>query len=327
MRVTKPGIVDGLPAATYHDTICTPAPALSAGMAIAMMNKCPALAWYRSPLNPNYEPEQRGDFDIGTAAHLLFLEPGRFNARIKVIEARTKDGKPSRGYTSQDARDQRDAAYAADLTPLLPEQIAAVLAMRLAMRNQLGALPFATAPDFAERGFAGGHAEQSYFWLAGKVWCKARPDYRLPGVLIDYKTTASANPAEIVRVASANAWHQRAAWYIDGHKALTGETARYWFVAQERTPPHLVEVFTLGHDFIEAGRALNGAAIALFADCLAAGRWPRYRNDTAPGRDAAHLIEMPTWMAQRFDEREARGEFDAGIRAAMEFQRPLEVNR
>lgn len=316
-RIATPGIYD-IPATTYHDTICTPAPALSAGMAGKIMDACPARAWFDSPLNPNFEPTQKPEFDIGRAAHLLFLEPDQFDAGVVLIDAAD--------YRTNAAKEARAAAYLDNLVPLLPHQAAMIHDMRRALRNELADLPFETACQFTDQGLRGGKAEQSYFWRDERhgIWCKARPDYVLPGILIDYKTSATANPDEIQRPAANLGWHRRAAWYIDGHKALTGEKARYWYIVQEKEPPHFAEVFTLETEFIDIGRIENAKAAEIWADCLQTGHWPRYRNTSAPSGQGAHLISMPPWLGSRFDAREARGDYTpkpsrellaAGIRA------------
>ena len=52
--------------------------------------------------------------------------------------------------------------------------------------------------------FIGGKAERTYIWRDPRTGalCKCRPDYTRPNLLIDYKTTTSANP----RTFRARAW-------------------------------------------------------------------------------------------------------------------------
>lgn len=319
--ITKPGVYSDVSAASYHDAICTPAPALSAAAAIDLIDECAAHVWYKSPMNPAYEPTQKPEFDIGRAAHLLFLEPHLFDAGVVIIDAED--------YRKGETKAARADAYLAGKTPLLTKQLDMIRDMRRALHNELPGLPFETAPSFAAKGLRGGKAEQSMFWRDEEfgIWRKARPDYQIIGALIDYKTSTTANPLDIERPAENLRWNQRAAFYIDGWKALTGETVRYWYIVQEKEAPYLTEVFVLGEEFIEEGRIRNRKAAEIFADCLRTRVWPRYPNAMARGREAAHLIEGSTYGRMRFDERSQRGDFNtkptpAQLKASHELHRP-----
>src|ERR1700733_2022882 len=122
MIITKPGVYD-LPGDDYHADPCD-TPSLSAGM-INDLLEAPAKCFAPSRrLNPDWEPpEKQEKFSIGSVSHIMLLEPHMFDDRVVVVRGKTKDGKPSAGYTSQDAKDQRDAAIAAGKTPILPEQL------------------------------------------------------------------------------------------------------------------------------------------------------------------------------------------------------------
>lgn len=315
-RVTEPGAYLDLPEEIYHAN-CTPAPALSAGFAwrIVKPGGCPALAWHASPLNPDHEAEQKREFDIGKAAHLLFLEPQHFDARVVVV--RFDD------YRKDAAKAARDQARLAGKVPLLSHEAEMVAAMRRALRNETEGLPFRTAPSFAKDGFEGGRAEVSYFWRSHGLWCKARPDYVKPGllastaILVDYKTSGDD---ELDRVAWKTGWHVRAAHYVEGHKALTGEAAEYWYIAQLKKAPYLTEVCKLDSDSLEWGRIQLASAKARFARCLRTGQWPAYP-------DRATVIALPKWAQMQLQDRHDRGEFDASdlYEIAREFNAPLGI--
>src|SRR5436305_7172715 len=141
-------------------------------------------------------------FDIGVAAHLAVLEPGRQGDSIVVIEAGD--------YRSSKARDARDAARASGKVPLLPYQLDIVQAIAGSIR----------AHPIAARAFKGGEAEVTLTWHdpGTGIPCKARPDY-LPahgGWLVDLKTAASANPRTWRDQAYGLGYPARAAWYLHG---------------------------------------------------------------------------------------------------------------
>jgi len=198
-------------------------------------------------------------------------------------------------WRSKAAREERDAARLEGRTPLLARQWAALRRMR----DVLHAHPLAGAA------FRGGQAEVTGVWQDGETgaWCKLRPDYVGPGAahLVDYKTTASANPDDFARSAWGLGYFQQAAWYLDGWEALTGERPRaFWLVAQAKAAPHLVTVHTFDEDALAHGRRLNRNALRVFARCLETGRWPGYRKAGADA-DHAFLISPPRWAAAEIE--------------------------
>lgn len=283
----KPGIYE-IEAAAYHADPC-PTPSLSAGM-INHMLTAPALCFHNSSrLNPNYvQPEDDGKFTIGSVSHVMFLEPEQAEAAIVIVDAddwRTKDAKAAR----KNAADQGKTA-------ILLRQWEQVLAARASFMSD----PFIAAA------FTSGKPELSMFWQHHTgVWCRARPDW-IPdngAYLCDYKTTANANPENFGRHAYNLGYYRRAAWYLDGYKAITGtEPAHYWFVNQETKPPFLTSVTELDMTALEAGRQENERAVRLFAKCLEADHWPGY-SDTRAVR-----VGLPTYAYMQIDGRLATPE-------------------
>jgi len=311
MRITKPGVYEGLPEEVYHAN-CTPQPALSASFAACMLARHPARAWYDSPLNPDFQLQTSNNFDIGKAAHLLFLEPECFDARVVLVKADD--------YRTNAAKEARDQARLARKVPLLPHEAEMVAGMCRALRNETEGLPFSTAPRFAKQGFSGGKAETSYFWQSdGGIWMKARPDYIRPHVIIDYKTAAAADEVAIGRTSARMSWDIRSAVYLEGHKALTDEEAEYFYVIQEKTAPYFVEVVKLDGESMEWGETQLRAAKALFRRCLSTGKWPA-------NNEAAKIVGLPPWAQMRLQDRKDRGDFDTKglLQTAQRFQAPLD---
>ena len=216
--ITEPGIFDDIESAVYHTAGLTPQPALSSSGARALLTGCPA-KFYFDYVKPRPAVHKR-TFDIGQAAHLLVLEPKLFDHSVAIVRGKTKDGKLSAGYTSQDAKDQRDAAYDAGLVPLLPDEHEMILAMREALELD----PVARAafdPAYVV-------SEQTRVWIdpETKVWCKARLDgSAISGMWVsDYKTTVSAKPDDVAKAIVNYGYHIQAAWYLES-VAQTGGPA------------------------------------------------------------------------------------------------------
>src|SRR5690606_251862 len=143
-----------------------------------------------------------------------------------------------------------------------------------------------------------GRAEQTLVWQDERtgVWCRARPDWLpdpRPGrrmVLADYKTCASADPDALSRAAASNGWHQQAAWYLDGARALglAGDDAAFVFVCQEKQPPYLVTVCQLDHVAMQIGAARNHRARCIWRHCRETGQWPAWSADVVE-------LTLPRW--------------------------------
>ena len=279
----KPGIYE-IPASEYHaDKLC-PTPSLSAGM-INHMLTAPALCFHNSSrLNPNYEERpDDGKFTIGSVSHVMFLEPEQFEATVVVVDFDD--------WRKKDAKEAREAATEAGKIAILAKHHARIVQARKSFM----------ADPFISRSFTNGKPELSMFWQhSSGVWCRARPDWTPDSgeYLCDYKATANANPENFGRHAYNLGYHRRAAWYLDGYKAIMGqEPAHYWFVNQEVSEPFLTSVTELDMTAIEAGRQENERAVRMFAKCLEADHWPGY-SDTRAVR-----VGLPTYAYMQIDGR------------------------
>jgi PDDEXK-like domain of unknown function (DUF3799) len=300
MLVVEPGVYD-IPGDIYHSDPCE-TPSLSAGM-INDLLAAPAKCFENSRrLNPDWEPpEKQEKFSIGSVSHIMLLEPHMFDQQVVVVRGRTKDGKPSAGYASQDAKDQRDDAFAAGKTPILPEQLEQIRKARAAF----------LAHPFTRASFGNGKHEQSMFWrhpIYG-FWCRSRPDFMADSLahLCDYKATANADPTRFGKHAYDMGYHRRAAFYLEGFEVLFGHRAdHYWFCSQETKAPYLTSVCELDMQALEAGQEENDYAAGIFDRCLKTGEWHGYRDRDHLDTDRAFRVGLPTYAYMQIDERLGR---------------------
>lgn len=258
------GLKAGISDTEYHADLTT----LSSTGARKVL-ACPArFLWELS--NP---PAPKRAWDMGKVAHRLILGEG---PPIEVVEADN--------WMSKAAKEQRDAAYAANAVPILRSDYDAACQMRKSVMNHPAAGGI----------FVDGVAELSGYWtdkrtetrlrfrpdwlttVGGRVWC------------VDLKTTLSAEPDEFARSIAKWQYHCQAAWYIDGLIANGIDDPRFLFVAVEKTPPYLVSVLELDYEAIEQGRRLNREAIDTYARCVKTETWPAYP-------DGITLINLPAW--------------------------------
>jgi len=277
--IVEPGdtaVIDGMPDGLYHAH-----PALSySGAKLLLPPSTPAHYRYD---RDNPRPPKRA-YDLGHAAHRIVLGVG---AELVDIDADS--------YRTKAAQEDRDAAYDAGKTPLLPRERAAAQAMADAVR----------AHPLAGRLFSNGRPEVSLFWIDEQtgVPLRSRLDWlrdTQPGrVLIvpDLKTShGSVHPDVLPRVVESYRYHLQHSMYENGITAcgLAPDGVAFVLVFVEKEQPHAVNVVQLDQDAINTGRALNLRAIEIYRDCLQSGIWPAHPAEV-------HTIGLPRW-AMRSEE-------------------------
>jgi hypothetical protein len=274
-------------AAQYHADPC-PSPSLSSSIAKVLCNDSPRHAWTMHPkLNPNYEPEESGAFDLGTAAHDLLLQ-GDMN--VVIIEAND--------YRTKAAQEARDAARAEGKNPLLSKVWGDVQAMAKAARTQLDAMK--DRPIL----FTEGRAEHTLTWQEENgVWCRARLDWLRDDLaaIDDLKTTSTtANPEAISRTLFGNGYDLQAAFYLRGLKAVTGHDSIFRFAFVETYPPFATSVVALSPGALLLAEKKCLYAIEEWGKCLESDKWPAYPQRTC-------YADLPTWVESAWLTKESGG--------------------
>jgi len=258
------GIYSGISNSDYHAD-----PALGSTSLKTLATRTPA-HYQHDKTHPKFSDA----FTLGTAAHSLILEGDLSN--IVTVDADN--------WLTKAAKEAKAATLADGRQPLLKKEMAQILAMNDAVM----------AHPLARAAFTGHKAEQSVFWEEYGLALKCRPDAWKPGLLIDLKTTRSADPNEFGKTAHEFGYHQSAAHYIDGVKAATGEELPFHFVLVEKTEPYLVSVVELDIEAINIGRQLNDRAKRIYRECVESNTWPGYPN--------ADLISLPMWAIYKAEE-------------------------
>lgn len=295
--ITKAGAYPGIDAADYHrNADLLPSPSLSSSGAKKLLGQSPFHFWYDSPLNPDRPAEDdKPHFSVGRAAHDMVLLSDRWPEHYHVLPAGF-----SRAATKKFADEiaEADAAEEAGRTILRFEDAQTVQAVADAIqRNEL-----------AVATLTNGVTEETLCWQDPKtgVWLRARPDFR-PNSIIEKRDVMVV--ADLKFVAGSNAtpdgfaksihnfgYHQTAAFYSDGIKAVYGHYPTHWVhVVVEKERPHCVALYELPGEDIERGRVLNRRAIDLFARCLEQNAWPGYADDPTP-------VGLPIWSRMRIDD-------------------------
>jgi hypothetical protein len=231
------------------------------------------------------------DLDVGSAAHKKVLNAGQ---EIHVIQK--EPGVPADSMRTNAAKADAALARAAGKIPLLLDDYNTVCQMASAVY----AHPLASQ---LLQG-AGGVSELSLFWTDERtgVRCRGRVDrwQRLPTgrmVAVDYKTTTSVTPREILKAIRTYGYWQQGEFYSRGIRA-TGLELEPWFmfVFQEKTPPYMIQVVDLSPMALAYGRQLNDRALEVYRDCSESGIWPGYEN-----AGEILTIDLPPYLQQEME--------------------------
>ena len=292
MIITEPQHIMGLPESTYHaDPV--EGGSLSFSMAKVLVQPGgPAKLRYML----DHPTPRKKVFDFGTAAHQLVLGQG---APIRIIP---EELLALNGAASTDAAKAFiEYAYAEGAIPLKVAEAEQVVAMAEALRSN----------DDAARvlGTWGMRHEVSGFAQDDEtgVWLRCRWDMVSPTLVGDYKTAVSAEPGKFARKSMLElGYHMQAAHYLDmaARLGVSDPDAPFVFVVQEKTPPYLPAVVTVGGEYLELGRIHMRRAIELWQQCSTSGVWPGY---------PATVAEPPQWAMN-----ETYSELDSEVEAELE---------
>jgi PDDEXK-like domain of unknown function (DUF3799) len=216
-------------------------------------------------LNPNAPKpaETKKHFTVGTAAHTAVLEPERFNESIIVLpedfNGRLKKHKEEREQLIQQ-NPQKDLLTHAEYLDIVAMQ-------KTAHANQA-----------AQKVLGNGQAEISIFWRDEEtgVLCKCRPDYLREDFIVDYKTTDDGSRDGFQRSSYRYGYHIQDAWYSEGVRSLHGRDLPFVFLAQEKTRPYSLGLYSLDAKSKRVGAAKCRLGMRLYADCASRDYWPGY---------------------------------------------------
>lgn len=303
--ITKPGAYPDISASDYHrNADLLPGPSLSSSGAKKILNQSPYHFFWDSPLNLDRAPESdKPHFALGRAAHDMILLPETWSDHYHV----TPEGF-SRAKSKAMAEEIAVADYAIKKgkTVLSHEQYETVLAVAEALKRN----------DLAVATLTNGVTEETLVWRDEKtgVWLRARPDFRPHSILEkrkvmvvpDLKLVAPthASPEGFGKAIYNFGYHQSAAWYIEGIKAIYETEPTHWvhIVVEKpeagvpaRHSPLSVSLYELPREDVLLGRQLNRRAINIFDHCLKEGKWPAYADEPIP-------VGMPDWARMQIEQ-------------------------
>lgn len=256
------GLIYGMPANQYHA-----ADALGSTNIKALADPDISMLEVRQMLAHN---EHKAVYDMGTLGHGLILE-GSYDDLICRIDADS--------YRTKDAREERDAAYAAGLIPVNDSEVETMLEplhkIQDAVMNHSIAGPLLT----------GHEPEVSAFWQEQGVNLKGRFDayHADRGAIVDLKILSSARPSEVQKAISDFGYYIQAKTYRNGAHRLTGFMPDFIFVVAQKTEPYTVSVHRLRPEALEAAQRRIDFALARYRRAQESGTWPGYEQIYSQG--------------------------------------------
>ncbi len=273
MERKEPGIYESLADAEYR---------AGGGLSSTLLRQ-----FLSAPAKAHYHVHHGSDRDtisdpllMGLLCHALVLEPETVAARFAVmpegLNRQTKAGK---------------AEYAQLLEDVGPDGHVVKHDM---MQHAIAVQASVMSHERASRYFACGQPELSVFTkdvVTGLLLC-CRCDWlcRYPRVIVDLKTCVSASAEVFGREAFRYGYHLQAFHYLEVCRLAGIEVDDFLFVAVEKEPPYLCQVFRLSDVLMEWSYDTWRDGINRFAVCQSENHWPGYGNDIVD-------IELPRWAA------------------------------
>ena len=187
---------------------------------------------------------------FGTAAHKYILEPDTFwddYIEVPKLDRRTKAGK-----------EEWQRILDSGKTPISSDDLEIIKAMD----EQIMANPIADAL------LKTGRHEVPIEWTDAET---------------DYKTTTSCMDGAFEKSCRLYGYKLQAGMYSEGVFCSTFDDCRFAFVAQEKTPPYAVRVYTCDEGFRLEGQDLFHELLGILHRCKESGEWPGYRDEVLYG--------------------------------------------
>jgi len=262
-----------------------PGPTLSASIAGKLVTESPLVAHHHHPRLGGYRWEGNAATETGNIMHALLLENA---SGIVVID--------HDDYRSKQAREDRDAATAQGLRPVIRAKLAPLMSAAEAIRHRLRDT-FGIVLD--------GRSEVAITWReltdAGPVDCRGKLDHLRGPTIYDLKTTSGSVAIEPVsRRICESAYDVQAAAYTSAVEqldpSLRGRVS-FVFIFAQLEPPYVVTPVQLSGLFLELGYRRWRRACETWARCLKTNRWP------GPV-ERVETVEAPTWALAKEEYRD-----------------------
>jgi len=263
--------------------------------------------YHKSPMHFKYaidNPRVSTEAQVlGTLVHSMILEPHTVNDDFTIIDV-SKRPDPTKDFRSIENKiwKQELIEEAAKYSKTVIDGETFDTATKMA-NNVLGNPVIKALLDKAV-------IEKGISWtdpMTG-LKCKGRPDAWVEDkdLIIDIKTTISAHPSDFQRSLWNYRYHEQAAFYSMGLKALYGadKFSRFLFIAVEKNAPYCAASYFLSSSALDTGWTTCQSLLNLHKQCVDANDWSRGYDVLASHKSGIMDMDLPqyAYMKQENDE-------------------------
>jgi hypothetical protein len=236
---------------------------------------------------------------LGTAAHLMLLEPDKFKGNIIPPPMHDKGKYMGKFYTPTSDAFKEYATDHPDKIVLHPDEVQVLAIIGEEARKNTRAHKLLTTE---------GLNEVVLIWddPSTGARCKARCDRAIPAYgIVDVKTTRDeADPSDFARTLVKHSYGTQAAFYLRGVRALKEAGIIDWKEAfsfivaetEDEDEDYGVTVINLMEKTLIASDALVSQWLAIFKACTDANLWPSYPD--------VQECEAPAYFFRQFEDAE-----------------------
>ena len=250
-------------------------PALS-NSSLSVLKRSPAEFYARFVADPpTMTSEETDAMRLGSAVHMLALEPERFDKRYTILQGPINP--TTKKPYGRDTNKFKDWFLSLDIEPdrdvLLEDEFSESLSIARAFQGhpEILRIMAADAEKIYERGF-----ELSYL-VEGQepIRLKCKPDCVIPseGLIIDLKTTSDPHPDSWKWSAEDFGYHRQAAIYLEAMRSLYGRQFQFLFGVVRSKPPYEVGVYELDQGSLNRGWEEVTGLIDEYQQRKATGDW------------------------------------------------------
>ena len=265
---------------------------LSRSVAWALRKSCPAQVWHDMK-HPT--PSDAPHFVMGDCTHAATLEPFRLDEEYGV-KPESIDGSGPRTNAYKAAFEEMQN-HAPDKRWLTASDYKRCMDMAASAREHPIMQTYLDDPESVIEG-------TGFFEHEGAD-CKLRTDLwnSGAGVVVDLKTTQSANEKDFARSVVKYGYAFQACWYLHGLRLMGENPKQFIFVCVEKAAPYLTNAFTLSASDVDRQKSVMADACKLWATCMDSGVWPGYSDDVKTlnlGNNLANRLSISE-IADKFE--------------------------
>lgn len=231
---------------------------------------------------PNYfraykdNPKKSPALDLGTAFHMMLLEPVRFNEEYAVIPQGMKLNRKD-GIEWKAQNEHKEI--------LKYEDYEMIVSMTCSVKTH----------EFCSGLFERAIIENAFYFKHTETGhdLKAKPDLFSNNIIVDFKSARTLNERKLSYETIDRGYDIQAWMCREAVLQSTGELCEFYDVFVEKVPPYDVLITSFDYeDFARAERKVS-EAVLVYRECIKRGLWPSVRPKTPQRLPLSTVIEEP----------------------------------